>query len=463
MAIKFNDFIKSTNQSLDWSIHQHQKWVHNKDDRYYQRAKLADTSARKIRFRGLTLAEAIMYRMDCEDAWFVDMDLRNVNAQQTDFEGSYFKDVDCRNGDFSGCNFKNSVLENVDFRGANLYGVDFRYCTMTNVTLPRTQLEQTKTTGLKGMSVISCQVDTNLKNEQIDYWKELDLLVTRMFSGTRDEFTTHVNERYSDKPYVMEAYGQALAFIDARVKSLNKQHGLTIQPSGEPKKQSVVLSRKPKKALGPINIKDQPFAIVTQDDYYNLRRWKREAEERNLTVYDLLDKLEAYEKNERNHPLIPTIPDFVGEYIEKCKKNNYAIDAALYMAKYGSDELVDWLNIPRHRSMSDQINDRENDPYGLGANTRKAQDIFARAWSNTYHVFEQRYKVLNQHGNIMLLKDRYGRVLPTTERKSNGSASSHVIYDDDEIYLTEKEIKNYDERLWVCKQDVKEFQRYCKY
>lgn len=122
---------------------------------------------------------------------------------------------------------------------------------------------------------------------------------------------------------------------------------------------------------------------------------------------------------------LPVIPQFVADWIEHCKENN--LD--LYEAFGHSDMSVE---------VSDFIGDMD-------------ADEFARAWLDGYEIEKEKlYYVINDTQQLMLANIGYAKptLIGFEFVKQVGFLKKYQ--------LTEKEIKEYDERYWTFAVEVTE-------
>lgn len=121
------------------------------------------------------------------------------------------------------------------------------------------------------------------------------------------------------------------------------------------------------------------------------------------------------------------VPEFVGEWIEECKRGLKSLYGAL-KGPGGDGKLEEWLFISPN------------------------QKTFARAWLDGYTVKEKTYRVLDKEGCVLIR--RYGetvrRVTSKVEPNEYPESKRGVLA------LTEQEIKDYDERFWPFAVPVEE-------
>lgn len=166
--------------------------------------------------------------------------------------------------------------------------------------------------------------------------------------------------------------------------------------------------------------KDKDRMKFTRQNVLNqMDGWMNEPDS---TVEDLMRRITALE--------YVTIPLFVADWLESKKRHRYSLRASID---------VDWQLVPKE--IKDWVSTGTND------------EVFARAWLDGYNIEkEQLYHVLNTEGQFLLRKydNKVGgmRLSATVTPKDIGSA--------DWFLLTEREIKNYDERFWTFAVPVEE-------
>lgn len=133
---------------------------------------------------------------------------------------------------------------------------------------------------------------------------------------------------------------------------------------------------------------------------------------------------------------LPTIPQFVADWIDDRKETGFPIYQAIRIVRENSrfehSHLREWLR------------------------TNKGQETFARAWLDGYTVEEeQKYYVMNNDNRVMLVRMMDGKTITEAdpfklEDMYEGEKESHR--------LTEQEIKDYDPRYWAFAKPVEEVQ-----
>lgn len=141
-------------------------------------------------------------------------------------------------------------------------------------------------------------------------------------------------------------------------------------------------------------------------------------------IMELIDQLDEPQK--------PVIPQFVANFIRETKPNNSLRLAFEYIAQQKIDNYDDELALWVEEGNS---------------------ELFARAWIDGYEVEREKvYHVVNKKNYFMLRKydglvDIF-HVSPSMSRDEYGK--------DTRFMLTEKEIKDYDERFWAFAEEVEE-------
>lgn len=144
-------------------------------------------------------------------------------------------------------------------------------------------------------------------------------------------------------------------------------------------------------------------------------------------VQELIDQLDEPEK--------PVIPQFVADWIESYRKKTLVelINDAVYSSSENSRCFRRWF----HEKMGFESNYSE---------------FIARSWLDGYEVEkEQKYQVIIRDGKyIRLFLCKHG------DDVIIGTNDNYVEKCPEVAYLTEEEIKDYDERFWVFAKEVEE-------
>lgn len=99
-------------------------------------------------------------------------------------------------------------IRRANLRGADLTGADLRYANFAES---------------KGLSVLSVQANTYLKNGQITYIPSLDVVTTGRFQGTFEEFEKRVEEEHKDSPFILSRYRRVIAFLKEEAEEDRKR------------------------------------------------------------------------------------------------------------------------------------------------------------------------------------------------------------------------------------------------
>ncbi|EAF0862732.1 hypothetical protein CFF26_06120 [Listeria monocytogenes] len=93
-------------------------------------------------------------------------------------------------------------------RWANL-----NYADLSDVDLSDAKLNWVNWQDVEGLTVVSVQVDTTRKNNQIAYIKELDTWTTSYFQGTLDELKASIEKMHGDNEKLRNRYFRVIDFI----------------------------------------------------------------------------------------------------------------------------------------------------------------------------------------------------------------------------------------------------------
>ncbi|ENL6384011.1 pentapeptide repeat-containing protein [Listeria monocytogenes] len=114
----------------------------------------------------------------------------------------------------------NIILENHEkwLRGegdarADLRNADLNCADLSDVDLSDAKLNWVNWQDVEGLTVVSVQVDTTRKNNQITYIKELDIWTTSYFQGTLDELKVFIEIEHKDNEKLRKRYYRVIDFI----------------------------------------------------------------------------------------------------------------------------------------------------------------------------------------------------------------------------------------------------------
>ncbi|HHH6951319.1 TPA: pentapeptide repeat-containing protein [Listeria monocytogenes] len=124
--------------------------------------------------------------------------LRNEGGDRADLTGA----------DLRHTNLTNAVLSGADLRHANLTnavlsGADLRHANLTWVNWQ----------DVRGLTVVSVQVDTTRKNNQIAYIKELHIWTTGCFQGKLYKLKASIEKTHGDNEKLRKRYYRVIDFI----------------------------------------------------------------------------------------------------------------------------------------------------------------------------------------------------------------------------------------------------------
>ncbi|EAF7123999.1 hypothetical protein ATT29_09415 [Listeria monocytogenes] len=112
------------------------------------------------------------------------------------------------NADLSNVNLSNANLSNADLSNADLTHANLRCADLSNADLNWVTWQD-----VEGLTVVSVQVDTTRKNNQIAYIKELDIWITGCFQGTLDELKASIEKTHGDNEKLKKRYYRVIDFI----------------------------------------------------------------------------------------------------------------------------------------------------------------------------------------------------------------------------------------------------------
>lgn len=171
------------------------------------------------------------------------------------------------------------------------------------------------------------------------------------------------------------------------------------------------------------------LSIKARHKENNQREWHMGHEMALFDVNKLIDQLDEPQK--------PVIPQFVADYIEKWKHKGLTIYEWFTFGNNDIDEDIDkWL-------YNNTI--EEN---------RRREYLLIEAIRNGYEVEKEKlYHVVNGENYFMLRKDD-GLVVTVVTMQVSPAMSRDKYGKDTRFMLTEKEIKDYDERYFAFAEDV---------
>lgn len=90
---------------------------------------------------------------------------------------------------------------------------DLSYTILSYADLTGAKLNWCNTQDILGQKIISVQVDTTRKNNQISYWVDLDIWTTGCFQGSLDELKKSIEETHKDNEFLRNRYYRVIDFI----------------------------------------------------------------------------------------------------------------------------------------------------------------------------------------------------------------------------------------------------------
>lgn len=117
----------------------------------------------------------------------------------------------------------NADLTNADLSNANLSNANLSIADLRNANLKDGRIWDTKFTGVRGLNVISIQMNTSERNRLINYIPSIDRVSAGCFHGTLEELKDKVKEIHGNNPIIKERYEKAIEFIEFLVESYKEQ------------------------------------------------------------------------------------------------------------------------------------------------------------------------------------------------------------------------------------------------
>ena len=183
--------IKQIKQStINRALRLHKKWLDGNDGR---RLVVTDKALELIDFSGVNFSSA--------------------DFSFADFSGANFSCVNFRWANFSSVNFSLA-----DFSFVNLSFADFSRADFSGADFANIHLNYINTINTKGLTVISCQLNTSDENRSIKYWKNLGIVTAGCFSGTLDELKEAVDKKHRNKKALYAKYQSVFEYIDTVLK-----------------------------------------------------------------------------------------------------------------------------------------------------------------------------------------------------------------------------------------------------
>ncbi|EOU3548672.1 pentapeptide repeat-containing protein [Listeria monocytogenes] len=182
-------------EELDIILENHGKWLRNEGG---ERANL----------RHANLTNADLRHADLRVA-----DLSNADLRGADLRVADLSDANLSNADFRGADLTNADFSDADLRGADLTNADLTNADFSNANLSDANLNWTNWQDVRGLTVVSVQVDTSRENNQIVYIKELDIWTTGCFQGTLNELKASIEKTHKANEKLRKRYYRVIDFI----------------------------------------------------------------------------------------------------------------------------------------------------------------------------------------------------------------------------------------------------------
>ena len=172
--------------------------------------------------------------LESHKRWLEGEDGKRANLRGVDLHGADLHGADLRKADLYFANLSGADLYGADLYFANLHGADLHRANLLfanlsgadlyGADLHRANLLFANFTCVKGLSVLSVQVDTSRENRQINYIPSLDIVTAGYFQGTLENLEKKVEEKHKDNPFVLSRYRRVIAFLKLEAKEEEKKN-----------------------------------------------------------------------------------------------------------------------------------------------------------------------------------------------------------------------------------------------
>ncbi|HAC0714663.1 TPA_asm: hypothetical protein GYZ54_09000 [Listeria monocytogenes] len=205
---------------LDVVVENHEKWLKDESGQF---ANLSNANLKGANLSYANLRCANLSYADLRGADLRGADLSYAYLKCADLSYADLKGADLSYADLRGANLSYAYLSNADLRGANLSyadlsnaylsNADLSNAYLSNADLKGAKLKQVNWQGVLGLTVISVQVNTSRKNNQITYIKELEIWTTGCFQGTLEELQHSIEQTHVSNDFLKRRYYRAINYI----------------------------------------------------------------------------------------------------------------------------------------------------------------------------------------------------------------------------------------------------------
>lgn len=157
--------------------------------------------------------------LESHKRWLEGEDGKRANLRGVDLHGADLHGADLRKADLYFANLHGADLREANLLFANLSGAD-----LYGADLHRANLLFANFTCVKGLSVLSVQVNTSRENRQINYIPSLDIVTAGYFQGTLKNLEERVEEKHKNNPFVLSRYRRVIAFLRFEVEEEERKN-----------------------------------------------------------------------------------------------------------------------------------------------------------------------------------------------------------------------------------------------
>ncbi|EFS0529381.1 pentapeptide repeat-containing protein [Listeria seeligeri] len=188
-------------------LENHLVWLGNQG-KEENRANLSGADLRNIYSVDDLLSEAILYNADLRNAVMLNIDFSDADLKGADLRGTVLDGANLDGADLRYSNLRNASLLGSELSYANLWDAD-----LTNADLTGAYLTWANWEGVRGLTVLSAQVNTSSENSQITYIKDLGLWTEGDFQGTLEEFKIYIETSYPCNDNLKRRYFRVINFL----------------------------------------------------------------------------------------------------------------------------------------------------------------------------------------------------------------------------------------------------------
>ncbi|AID17650.1 hypothetical protein [Listeria phage LMTA-57] len=127
--------------------------------------------------------------------------------------------ADLSNANLSNADLWNANLKNINLSYANLSHAELGGAILSHADLNNTNLSNAELSwvscwqDVRGLTIVTVQVDTRRSNNQISYVKEFDIWTTGCFQGTLEELRTSIEKTHKHNEKIRNRYYRVIDFI----------------------------------------------------------------------------------------------------------------------------------------------------------------------------------------------------------------------------------------------------------